>query len=143
MNKQDTLKKMVHDLHLDGYVHFLGSTHLTPELFYYADVNLLASSNEAGGTALIEGGLFAKPTIAATGTGAAGWLITDQETGFLFENNDALSLADTIAAVLCNPGEAQACGQRLRERVLVDFLPPQTVAKTLAFYKIIGKRLKP
>jgi glycosyltransferase involved in cell wall biosynthesis len=139
--KQGVLKKMVHALGLEGYVHFLGCTDKTPELFFYADVSLLASSNEAGGTALIEGGMLAKPTIAATKTGAAGWLITDQETGFLFENNNALSLADTIAAVLTDPSHAQACGQRLQKRVLSDFLPPQTVAKTIAFYRAVGAGL--
>lgn len=130
-----TYKKMVNDMGIGDYVHFLGSTERTPELLHCADINLLASSEEALGIALIEGGLMKKPTIIARGTGAANWLIIDKHTGFLFKNNDAQSLADTIAYALKHEQEAVACGQRLHEKVVAEFLPTRSAQALVAFYR--------
>lgn len=130
-----TYQTMVRDLGIADYVHFLGSTELTPAVLHYADINLLASSEEALGIALIEGGLMRKPTIIAQGTGAADWLIVDKQTGFLFANNDVQSLADTIAYVLAHAAEAKACGNRLHDKVVDEFLPARSAEALLAFYQ--------
>ena len=130
-----TYQKMVCDLGIVDYVHFLGSTELTPAVLHYADINLLASSEEALGIALIEGGLMRKPTIIARGTGAADWLIIDKQTGFLFVNNDVQSFADTIAYVLLHAEEANACGQMLHDKVVAEFLPARSAEALLALYQ--------
>ena len=130
-----TYKKMVRKLGIADYVHFLGSTELTPAVLHYADINMLTSSKEAFGIVLLEGGLMRKPTIVARGgCGAADWLIIDKQTGFLFENNDVQSLADTIAYAIAHDDEATACGQRLYEKVMAEFMPSRTAAALLAMY---------
>ncbi len=138
--KQDAMRALVHELNLEEYVYFLGATDRVPELLAYADVCVLASSKEAGATVIIEGGVMGKPIIVSRGTGPADWLITDRQTGYLFENGNVKSLADTIEFVVAHPAEAQACGERLQERVMTQFLPAQTVAKTVAFYREVAKR---
>ncbi len=135
----ESLKLLVQELQLTDYVFFLGSSEDTPALLAAADINILASSKEAFGMVLLEGALLAKPTIAARGIGAADWLITDRDTGFLFQPDDMNSLVDTIAFVLTNPEKAAACGQRLQERAMAHFLPAQSVATTMAFYHEVKK----
>lgn len=133
-------KRLVHKLHLEGYVHFLGATNQIPALLYYANINILASSIEAFGIALVEGGLMKKPTIIANNTGAANWLIEDKKTGFLFENNSAQSLANTILYALQEKEEAQQYGNNLYEKVMQDFLPPQNAQKLLQFYEELRQK---
>jgi glycosyltransferase involved in cell wall biosynthesis len=131
-------KKIVHELKLDEYVYFLGNLHNSKQaaaVLSYADINLLASSNEAFGIVLMEGGIMKKPTICArSGCGAADWLIIDGETGFLFENKNAADLADKIAFVLSHQELAQACGQKLYEKIMANFLPAQTAKAIRELY---------
>ncbi len=136
----EPLKLLVQELQLTDYIFFLGQTEDTPALLAAADINILASSKEAFGMTLLEGALLGKPTIAARGIGAADWLITDRETGFLCDPDDVQSLADAIAFVLANPADGAACGQRLRERAMNHFLPTQAVAATMAFYMAVKKQ---
>lgn len=135
-----TYQKMVRDLGIADYVHFLGNTELTPHILHYADINILTSSKEAFGIVLLEGGLMKKPTIVARGgCGAADWLIIDQKTGFLFDNNDVQSLANTIAYVLAHHDEATECGQRLYEKVVTEFMPAQTAHALMQLYHRLAK----
>lgn len=131
-------KKMVHDLKLEEYVYFLGglaSSEQAAAVFHYADINLLASSKEAFGIVLLEGGILKKPTICARGgCGAADWLIIDGETGFLFENKNATDLANKISFVLSHKDLAQACGKKLHKKIIDGFLPRQTTSAMLEFY---------
>lgn len=133
-------KKKVQELNLSDYIYFLGHTEKTPQLLEYADINLLASKNEAFGIALLEGGIMKKPTIIAKGTGAADWLIIDKETGFLFENNDMQSLADTIQYALTHKEEAEKYGQKLYEKVIAEFIPRRNIKKLIEFYKTVATK---
>jgi glycosyltransferase involved in cell wall biosynthesis len=132
-------KKLVHALGLDGYVHFVGQTEETPALFYHADIALLAGEKEAFGLVLAEGGMLKKPTIIADRAGAAGWLIEDNVTGFLFQTNNPGSLADKIAYVLAHPALAAMCGERLFHRVSGYFSAGHGVQKLLTFYQSCAK----
>jgi len=136
------LRRLVREKGLDGYVHFLGATEQTPAVFHYADVALLAGRKEAFGMALAEGGLMKKPTIIADTAGAAGWLIEDGVTGYLFRADEASSLADRIAFILQHPTEATACGARLRDRVLNDFGPATTARRMMVFYRQLHDSVK-
>lgn len=136
-------KKMVNDLGISDYVYFLGKTNFIPDLAQHADINLLTSKEEAFGIALLEGGMMKKPTIIAKGTGAADWLIIDKKTGFLFENNNVQSLADTIQYVLANKKEAASCGDRLYEKVKAEFIPARNIEKLINFYHAVTKKTHP
>lgn len=129
------LKKLTHDLGLDEYVYFLGATDQTPALFYHADIALLSGEKEAFGIVLAEGGLMKKPTIIADVAGAAGWLIEDDVTGFLFEAQSPTSLAAKIAFALKHPATAALCGERLFYRVTNDFSGQHGVSRLLDFYQ--------
>ncbi len=134
-DNQPAYEKMVDELGLRGYVYFLGETDLTPALFYHADIALLAGREEAFGIALAEGGLLKKPTIIADGAGAAGWLIEDGITGFLFQANNAQSLAQKIAYVAMHPATAALCGERLQYKILNSFSGIKIAQRLIAFYK--------
>ncbi len=127
--------RMINDLGLNDYISMTGATEQTPELLYYADFNVLPSLLEPFGIAITEGGLMKKPTITATGLGATDWLIIDNETGFIFENNDAVSLTNTIEKVLDNPKLAAHCGQALYEKVMHEFHPEKTIQNLIALYE--------
>ena len=137
----DLYKKIVSDLQLTDYVHFLGNTDHVAAVLHYADINVLASSGDAFPLVLLEGGFMRKPTlIARGGCGAADWLIIDKETGFLFENKNMQDLADKIAYVLQHPDHAQRCGNQLHDKVIAEFLPEQVTQQLLGFYRELQQK---
>ncbi len=93
-------QKLVHDLQLTNHVFFLGSVTNIPELLFQVDFHVLPSIQEAFGIVLLEAALMKKPSIIASGTGAAGNFIQHLKTGVIFENNMRESLVQNIEIML-------------------------------------------
>lgn len=110
------LEKMVREKGLEPYVHFLGFWDDIPGLFTRSRCNILASELEAYGLVVLEAGLMKVPTIGARSTGAE-MSIIDGQTGFLFDNADAGSLATKIEYVLDHPEECKQFGIAAQLRV--------------------------
>jgi glycosyltransferase involved in cell wall biosynthesis len=118
--RRSILEKMVHDMKLEKYVHFLGAIDKIPDLLHFSDIHVLTSSVEAFGAVYIEAGLMHRPSIGATGTGAVD-IILDGETGFLFKNGDLNDLVNKIEVLLDDPQKRMLFGEHAFEFVMQNY----------------------
>ena len=132
--RRQEYEKMVSDLKVQDYVHFLGSTNQVPEVLYHSDINILTSKKEGLGISIIEGALMKKPTIVATNTGAADSIIFDQKTGLLFGNDNLVSLVDKITMLLSDKNFASGLGVAAHNLVVEDFSNEVSLKKLKQFY---------
>ncbi|MBA3026794.1 MAG: glycosyltransferase family 4 protein [Sulfurimonas sp.] len=96
------LKKLSHELGVENQVHFLGFMK-NPHHFYQAcDAIVLASKRETFGLVLIEAMQVGTAVIGANSGGVVE-IIDDEKTGFLFESQNAESLAAAIEKLVKNP----------------------------------------
>ena len=137
---QADCKKMIADLALNDYVHFLDYTTKTPELLFFSDAHLLANTHEAFGLVSVEAALIKKPSVIAHGTGAAGRLVIDNETGLLFEPNNADCLAEKIETLVDNPGLTKTLGEKAYTHVKKYYSNDATLKKLCAFYDTVATR---
>jgi L-malate glycosyltransferase len=128
------LEKMVEKLGIKDSVHFLGYTTKTTELLFHSDINVLTSSKEAFGIVVLEGALMKKPTIVTKGTPVANELIQNNETGLLFENNNAGELASSIEKIINDKAFAYRLGSNLQKLVMADYSNEASFLKLEAFY---------
>lgn len=105
------LKNLAKDLKLDACVHFIGKTFKVAELLYHSDIHLLSSSHESFGLVHLEAATMKKPFIAATETGAGGF-IQNGITGLIFENNNVQALAKTLTLLIDQPKLRTTLGEK-------------------------------
>jgi glycosyltransferase involved in cell wall biosynthesis len=99
------LKGMVLELGLAGRVHFLGHRRDVPRLMKAVDVMVHPSIDpEPFGRTLVEA-MLARVPVIATDAGAAPDILEGGKAGTLIPPDDAMALADAIAAVLARPQE--------------------------------------
>lgn len=79
-----------------------------------------------------------KPSIIASGTGAAGVIVRDGQTGLLFENNNSVSLMDKIAFLLENPALIKMLGKNAHLLAREEFSNARTFIKCIDFVKCIA-----
>ena len=94
-----------------------------PDLLNAADVLVLPSVREAFGQVLVEAMACAVPTIAANALGPAS-IVTDGETGWLFDVDDPGQLADVLVAALVDDGERARRAATARADALDRFTWP-------------------
>lgn len=135
------LERLAQDLGIQKHVHFLGfTTRHTPGVLYHSDVFVLASSREAFGIVFLEAALMRKPSIGAWGTGAE-TIIIDKETGLLFENESADSLAGAIQALISDSLWAKELGDRAYSHVSKHFVPSRVVEQYERLYASLSSSL--
>lgn len=128
------LEQVAEDLGIRKYVHFLGFTSLhTPGVLYHSDIFVLASSREAFGIVFLEAAFMRKPSIGARGTGAE-TIIIDGQTGLLFENGRADSLAAAIQVLVSDAVWARELGDRAYNHVNEHFVPSRVVEQYEGLY---------
>lgn len=140
-------KKLVKELDLEKYVHFLGFCKNTQDVLYYSDFHVLASKGEAFGAVHVEAGLMKKPSIGALGTGAE-YTIAHQKTGLLFENDNVESLTNALEFLIDHPLLCQemgnnafnfATGKKSFEKTNFTFLEDVHVQELIKFYNDVMK----
>ncbi len=102
-------KKLVKELNLEKYVHFLGFCNNTQDILYHSNFHVLASKCEAFGAVHLEAAFMKKPSVGAAGTGAE-YTIAHKKTGLLFENDNVDSLADALEFLIDNPVVCEEMG---------------------------------
>jgi N-acetyl-alpha-D-glucosaminyl L-malate synthase BshA len=107
-------RRLARTLGVQADVHFLGNQDSTEELLAMCDVLLLPSETESFGLVALEAMSCAVPVVASR-RGGIPEVITDGETGFLFEPDDVEGMASTVLGLLDDPSRAREMGERGRE----------------------------
>lgn len=95
---------------------------------------------ETFGMSILEASSCALPAIASN-LGAFAELVEDGKTGYLFPAGDAAALADALARVFADPGQARAIGEAARRAFLSsDSLPERNLARLLEIYEAARNR---
>lgn len=129
------LERLVKRYGLGSVVHMVGDCSDMPAAMMLADVVVSASTDpEAFGRVMVEAQAVGKPVVAAN-HGASAELFLPGETGWLFEPDDADSLARTLESVLMlDTGERENLAERAISNVRANFTKELMCAKTLELY---------
>lgn len=137
------LEALVHTLHLDGRVHFLGWQERPTPYFRLADALVCPSRHEPLGNVILEGWSHGLPVLSTANEGASE-LIRDGDNGLICPLADPDGLAAGIARLLALPAEAR---ERIagRGRATLDAEHGQTtvLARYLDLYehlRALGRR---
>ena len=111
-----TIRAEIQRLGLSSNILFLGESHEVPSLLHQCNVFLLPSRSEGFSNALIEAMACGLPCVA-TNVGGNGEAVSDGESGYLFDNEDADGAAGHLIRLLKYPGSARAMGVASRQIV--------------------------
>jgi N-acetyl-alpha-D-glucosaminyl L-malate synthase BshA len=115
-------------------VRFLGETPDVARVLACADLFLLPSSQESFGLAALEAMACGVPVIA-TRVGGVPEVVSDGETGLLFEPGDMDAMARSAVKLLRSEQDLRRMGDAARGRVIETFTPDEIVPKYEAFYE--------
>lgn len=101
------LSDLVHELHLDGHVHFLGWQQNPTPYFRLADALVCPSRHEPLGNVILEGWSHARPVLSTANEGASE-LIRDGDNGLICPLADPAGLAAGLERLLALSAEARA-----------------------------------
>ncbi len=121
---RDTLEQRVGELGLKDAVIFTGRVLDVRPLYNACDVFVMASTphgsggkaGEGFGMAYAEAGACGKPAVAST-SGGGGEIVVDGVTGRVVDPHDAVALEAALAALLADPVQARAFGERAHAQV--------------------------
>ena len=136
----ERLHQRVDELGLTDNVRFLGFRDDIPDLMNAIDIVVHASVRpEPFGRVILEGMLAGRLVIAAN-AGGVRELIRDQETGFLVDPGDDVSLAARLDDALTSPERAAALGNRAREWAQQTFSLDRHVEEMGAVYELAMRK---
>ena len=117
-------------------VHFLGYRNDVPDLLGAVDGVALPSEREGLPTCVMEAMAMAKPVIGANARGTRDLLLPD--CGWVHETGDVAGLAAAIDELFAAPAEAEARGQRGRQRILSQYTWAAVEAELCEVYQRLG-----
>ena len=82
---------------------------------------------------VLEGAFMKRPLIGSAETGVTN-IITNKQTGLLFENNNAHDIAEKIETILDNTSYARQLGENAYKHVLKNFSTNVTINQLETFY---------
>ena len=136
---QSELEKQVKRLNLGEHVHFLGpvSREDLCSLYKHATVFAFPTHYEAFGIVAAEA-MAAETPVVATRTASLPYVVKDEETGFLFEKNNAKDLANKIAVLLENEELCRTMGASGRAHVAASYNWDRVAEKLEEVYLFLG-----
>lgn len=119
----DSMKELARALEIDKQVDFMGWVH--PEKIYAlinqsSAVIVPSRYQEPFGLVALEAAQMARPVIASR-VGGLPEVVVDQQSGYLYENEDAGELAERMLQLIENPALAAELGQGGRKRAEREF----------------------
>lgn len=122
-------------------VRMLGFVDKINEVRYNTDVEIVASTKEAFGRVTVEAMLSGNPVLASD-SGANPELVLDGETGWLFREGDANSLADKLLEILENKKKIKIFGENAFNIAKSKFMSKKNTEDIeKMYYKILGERV--
>ena len=132
---------LVHELGLNGSVHFLGVRSDVPELMGAADAYVMSSAWEGMPVVLLEAGAAGLP-IVATSVGGNPEVVCDRESGFLVPPGDPEQLAEAMLRLSAvRESELRAMGNRGREHVRAQYGLSRMVERWEDLYEEVLKEV--
>ncbi|HSQ19261.1 MAG TPA: glycosyltransferase [Blastocatellia bacterium] len=136
------LREMAEALGLSKHVFFIGRCDRIGALLALSDVCVLASTAEGFSNAILEYMAAARPVVA-TDVGGAREAVVDGETGYLVPSDDHSAMAERIVALLRDPDEARAMGERGCQITREKFSCEAQLEKTQDLYDRMLARVRP
>jgi glycosyltransferase involved in cell wall biosynthesis len=135
-----SLEERAKSLGIDARVRFVGfvNQRRLPEAYTAADFLVLPSEHEPFGLVVNEAFACGRPAVVSRACGAAGDLVSDGETGFLFDVGDLTTLAARMRA-LTHPEIRGVMGEKARRRV-AEWSPAQNVEAFVGACLIVAER---
>ena len=127
---------MVHDLKIQGRVHFLGKQDRVNELLPLADLMLMPSQLESFGLAALEAMACKVPSIA-TRVGGVPELIDDGETGLLFSVGDVDAMAQGAIGLLTDRNRLQQMRDTARRTAQKRFCATLVLPQYVKYYESV------
>lgn len=119
------------------YVTFADRT-LSPESYYrQSDIAVSATNGGEGFDQVRIEAMLSGCLLIANDIGAAREIVKDGETGYLYENGDAGSLAGVIAGALKDTGQSRAIAARGQRMCMGRFTKRRNAEQVLALYREI------
>lgn len=126
-------RQFVKDNSLDSKVKFLGLRDDVPALLNHYDIFILSSTKEGLPLSIIEAMSVGLPVVA-TNVGGNSELVDNNETGFLVERSDAISLANKLDILIGDESLRGRMGCNGRIKYLDDFNFNKMFNKTFLTY---------
>ena len=118
-DKIGMLQNRVHQLGLNGHVHFLGSRQDVRLYYKAASLFTLTSESETFSLAALEAMAFGLPAVV-TNVGGAAEMITDYQNGFLVSPRDPEKIADGWKKALSHPFDSSAIRKQVVDHFSID-----------------------
>ncbi len=133
-NLWDEMHRLSGRLGVAGAVHFVGWRDDVRELLTDVDVLVCSSRNEGTPLAVIEAAAAAVPAVA-TRVGGTPDIIRDGVTGILTERGDVAALADSVVALIDDPGRRLEMGLSAQSAYRERHTGARMIAETRDLYR--------
>ena len=130
---------LVHDLGIQGRVHFLGKQDRVNELLPLADLMLMPSQLESFGLAALEAMACKVPSIA-TRVGGVPELIDDGETGLLYAVGDIDGMAQGAVGLLEDPERLREMRETARRTAQKRYCSTLVLPQYVRYYESVLNR---
>ncbi|MBE6686327.1 MAG: polysaccharide pyruvyl transferase CsaB [Ruminococcaceae bacterium] len=117
---EQKLKALAKEYQIEDKVYFLGFIKEIYDFFNFIDVNMLTSRSEGFPYSILEGAKMKKATVAAA-VGGITQLITDEESGYIFEPGDYKECAKKILQLINDPEKIKEFGDAVYHKASVEF----------------------
>ena len=138
-DERENLLKLSRELGVDDKVHLLGYIRNPYSFINQIDINTNTSYSESFPYVILEGGVFKKP-IVASNVGGIKDIVTDGETGFMFEPGDIDSLAKHILTLTEDEELRKTLGNNLYNKISKHYSSEKMADKQILIYQqILGR----
>lgn len=137
--ERENLLKLSEDLGIDDKVHLLGYIRDPYSFINQMDINTNTSYSESFPYVILEGGVFKKPIIASN-VGGIKDLVTDGETGLMFEPGDIDTLAKHMLTLIKDEELRKFLGNNLYDKINKLYTSEKMADKQILIYQqILGR----
>ena len=120
------LERLTQDFGLADNVMFLGERDDVKELLHISDIFVFPTLSEGLPLSLLEAMAIGKPALASN-IGPIQEIITDGQTGLLFEPKDSQDIKRALIEVILDSQRAKQLGQRGKDFIKIKFGPLKNV----------------
>ena len=136
--QEENIKKIISEKNLKNRVIMLGHKENIHNLLPSLDIFVLPSNMEALGTSILEASSCGIPCIGSR-VGGIPECIIDNETGFLFENQNVKELKDRLEKLIKDKELRTKFGKNARELIVNNFSVKTMIKQTEDLYKELVK----